>query len=96
MLRCVFLCLQERNHLPLEGCSNAQSLMARRISGFRRKSRNDAAVVEMWPAVCWPTFAVVDSSSSAEAGDEGGGVRGGALLGNMMRREITAGWGPDT
>jgi hypothetical protein len=72
VLRCPFLCLQERSHLPLEGCSNAQSLIARRISGFRRKSRNDAAVVEMWPAVCWPTLAVVDSSSSAAAGEGGG------------------------
>lgn len=59
-------------HLPLEGCSKAQSLIARRISGFSKKSRKLAAVVEMWPAVCCPTLAVLDSSSSAQAGGGGG------------------------
>lgn len=51
--------------VPLEGCSNAQSLMARRISGFSRKSRKLAALVEMWPAADWAGFAAAPSSSCA-------------------------------
>ena len=52
-----------RGIVPLEGCSNAQSLMARRISGFSRKSRKLAALVEIWPAADWAGLAAAPSSS---------------------------------